>query len=476
MSRPFPKNEPMLQGVFAPVFVEGNSSDLPVTGEIPEALAGTLYRNGPNPQFAPRGRFHYFGGDGMVHAFTLANGRATYRNRWVRTPRFELERKAGEALFGGFGDPFKSDPSVAGADFGVANTHIVFHAGKLLALEESHLPFEMTRSLNSIGYTTFGGALPATIEGRFTAHPKIDPANGELVGFSYSGSGIYGTRMSLVIVAATGELVRQDFFEAPYCSFVHDFLMTRDHAVFPILPLVGDMARARRGGPAYAWDPSKPAMLGVVGRRAPIGSLKWHPMPACFVFHTFNAWEDGGQIHCDAIKYDRAPFFPDVEGKTAPPLSTMGAPVRWSIDLTGRTDGVKETLLSDAPGEFPRLDERRSGARYHRAFYNTYGPGQSSPLALLNAVAQLDLASGRTALFSVPDGDALSEAVFVPRSAGSPEGDGFLLAVHYIQGENRSDLLILDASDLENGPVARVHLSHRVPAGAHGSWAPASAS
>jgi carotenoid cleavage dioxygenase len=476
MSRPFPKNEPMLQGVFAPVFVEGDSSDLPVTGEIPEALAGTLYRNGPNPQFAPRGRFHYFGGDGMVHAFTLANGRATYRNRWVRTPRFELERKAGEALFGGFGDPFKSDPSVAGADFGVANTHIVFHAGKLLALEESHLPFEMTRSLDSIGYTTFGGALPATIEGRFTAHPKIDPANGELVGFSYSGSGIYGTRMSLVIVAATGELVRQDFFEAPYCSFVHDFLMTRDHAVFPILPLVGDMARARRGGPAYAWDPSKPAMLGVVGRRAPIGSLKWHPMPACFVFHTFNAWEDGGQIHCDAIKYDRAPFFPDVEGKTAPPLSTMGAPVRWSIDLTGRTDGVKETLLSDAPGEFPRLDERRSGVGYHRAFYNTYGPGQSSPLALLNAVAQLDLASGRTALFSVPDGDALSEAVFVPRSAGSPEGDGFLLAVHYIQGENRSDLLILDASDLENGPVARVHLSHRVPAGAHGSWVPASAS
>lgn len=98
MSRPFPKDEPMLQGVFAPVFVEGDASDLPVTGEIPEALNGTFYRNGANPQFAPRGRHHWFGGDGMVHAFTLKNGRASYRNRWVRTPRFELERKAGEAL------------------------------------------------------------------------------------------------------------------------------------------------------------------------------------------------------------------------------------------------------------------------------------------------------------------------------------------------------------------------------------------
>ena len=147
MSRSFPKNEPMLQGAFAPVFVEGSSSELPVTGEIPNELNGALYRNGPNPQFPPRGHYHWFGGDGMVHAFTLENGRARYRNRWVRTPRFELERKAGEALFGGFGDPAKSDPSVAGADFGVANTHVIYHAGKLMALEESHLPFHLTRSL-----------------------------------------------------------------------------------------------------------------------------------------------------------------------------------------------------------------------------------------------------------------------------------------------------------------------------------------
>ena len=476
MSRPFPKNEPMLQGVFAPVFVEGDASDLPVTGEIPEALNGTFYRNGANPQFAPRGRHHWFGGDGMVHAFTLKNGRASYRNRWVRTPRFELERKAGEALFGLFGDPATSDPSVIGKDTGVANTHIIYHAGKLLALEESHLPFEMTRSLNSVGYYTFGGLLPTTVEGRFTAHPKIDPENGELVGFSYSGTDIFGTRMSLIIIGANGELVRQDFFEAPYCSLVHDFLVTRDHVIFPILPLAGDMARAKRGGSIWAWDPSKPAMLGVIGRRAPISSLTWHTISPCYVFHTFNAWEDGGSIHCDVIKYGRAPLFPDVEGNPTPPGSAIGMPVRWSIDLTGQTAEVKEMQLTDAPGEFPRLDERRAGVNYSRAFYNTHGPDRSSRQALFNAVAQLDLASGRTTLFAAPDGDSLGEPVFAPRSAKSAEGDGFLLTVQYIREENRSDLLILDASDLENGPVARVHLSHRVPAGFHGSWVPASES
>ena len=395
MSRPFPRNDPMLQGVFAPVFVEGNSSDLPVTGEIPKALDGTLYRNGPNPQFAPRGHYHFFGGDGMVHAFTLENGRATYRNRWVRTPRFELERKAGTALFGGFGDPSKSDPGVLGKDFGVANTHIVYHAGKLLALEESHLPFELTRSLNSIGYHTFGGVLPTTIEGRFTAHPKIDPGNGELVGFSYSGSGIFGTRMSFVIVAETAS--------CPPGLFRSALLLLR-----PRLPHDERSRRLPDPSSGGRHEPRQTRRSGLClgpkqtcaprrGRAA--RSHRFHEVasiPPCYVFHTFNAWMNGGSIHCDVIKYDRAPLFPDVEGIRAA-QSTLGVPVRWSIDLTGKTDDVRESQLSDLPGEFPRLDERHAGSEYHRAFYSAFGPGASPTQALFKAVAQLNLASGRTA-------------------------------------------------------------------------------
>ncbi len=119
---------------------------------------------------------------------------------------------------------------------------------------------------------------------------------------------------------------------------------------------------------------------------------------------------------------------------------------------------------------FPAAMSASPGLGYRHAFYNTYTPSQGAPQALFSAVTHLDLASGRTATFSVPNGDSLSEAVFAPRSAASPEGDGFLLTVQYIREENRSDLLILDALDLEKGPRARVHLSHRVPAGFHGSW------
>ena len=142
MARPFP-NDPYLQGNFAPLGFECDANDLVVTGEIPRALEGALYRNGANPQFAPRGRYHWFDGDGMIHGFFFENGRVSYKNRWVRTEKWKRERAAGEALFGGIMDPTVTHESVAGVSPNAANTNIVWHAGRLLALWEGGLPTEL---------------------------------------------------------------------------------------------------------------------------------------------------------------------------------------------------------------------------------------------------------------------------------------------------------------------------------------------
>jgi Retinal pigment epithelial membrane protein len=94
MSQPFPL-DPYFSGNYTPISIEADAFDLPLRGELPKDLAGTLYRNGPNPQFAPRdSSHHWFIGDGMIHAFHVADGRVSYRNRWVRTPKWELEHKA----------------------------------------------------------------------------------------------------------------------------------------------------------------------------------------------------------------------------------------------------------------------------------------------------------------------------------------------------------------------------------------------
>jgi carotenoid cleavage dioxygenase-like enzyme len=160
-------------------------------------------------------------------------------DRYVRTPRWLAEHAAGRALFGGLGRP--NDPAVEGIASGGANTHVIFHAGKLLALQESSNPFEMDpATLASIGWVETGG--------RFTAHPKIDPKTGEMFWFAYSsGSEPLNPFLDYGVTSADGRVVRRDRFRAPFCSMVHDFMMTEHYVVFPVLPVTGDMERAKRG-------------------------------------------------------------------------------------------------------------------------------------------------------------------------------------------------------------------------------------
>src|ERR1700738_4720152 len=158
------------RGNLAPIPFESDAAFLKIEGELPRELNGTLYRNGPNPQFEAPGA-HWFVGDGMLHAFHLEGGRASYRNRWVRTPKWQAEHDAGRALFGGFGRKLPDAPATTTQDGGVANTNIIFHGGRLLALEEGHLPTEIEPdTLNRMGYCDYNGA----ISGPFTAPPKID--------------------------------------------------------------------------------------------------------------------------------------------------------------------------------------------------------------------------------------------------------------------------------------------------------------
>src|SRR5262249_10295845 len=125
---------PFLEGNFGPWRMEGVAEDLQVIGAVPRELHGTYYRNGPNPAFEPPARYHWFDGDGMIHAITFADGRAHYRNRWVMSAGLREERTAGRALYRGLLD---LDPSEVPSFKNTGNTNIVWHAGRLLALMEA---------------------------------------------------------------------------------------------------------------------------------------------------------------------------------------------------------------------------------------------------------------------------------------------------------------------------------------------------
>ena len=464
MSRPFPKT-PFFTGNYAPITMECDAPDLPILGELPKDLAGTLYRNGPNPHHAPRDQnHHWFIGDGMIHAFHIENGRVGYRNRWVRTPKWQLEAAAGHALFGSWGNPMTSDPSVAGKDGGVANTNIVWHADRLLALEEAHLPFALDwRTLEPRGYCDFDGKLKF----RMTAHPKIDPATGELVLFAYSAGGPFSRDMLYGTLDRRGKLTRLDRFEAPYASMVHDFLVTEHHVLFPILPLTGSMERAMSGKPAYAWEPEKGSRIGIMRRDGEVAAMRWFQSDACYVFHPLNAWEEGSKIIADVMQYEAAPLFPNPDGTPGDPAKAVARLCRWTFDLAGNTDSFTRVYIDDLAGEFPRLDERFATRPYRHGYYACQ---QRAEDAAFDALAHLDRVTGRRTVYTLPKGDAISEPVFVPRRNDSDEGDGWLLATIYRGAEKRSDLAIFAADAIVDGPMATAQLSHRVPFGFHGNW------
>jgi carotenoid cleavage dioxygenase-like enzyme len=458
-----PRIDPYLTGNFAPIADEADH-DLAVVGEIPKELAGAFYRNGPNPQFEPDADHHWFAGDGMIHGFFVENGKVRYRNRYVRTPKWLTEKAAGRRLFGTFGNPLTSHISVLGKDSGVANTNIVWHAGRLLALEEGHKPFAMNPlTLESVGYAD-------DYHGNVTAHPKQDPETGELVWFAYmSGAIPLSNKVAYGATSAAGEVLRRDTFEAPYCSMVHDFLVTRTHVLFPILPLTGSLQRAMTGGPIFAWEPKKGGFVGVMKRDAAVDTIRWFEIDACYMFHPMNAWEDGDKIHADVMEYATAPLFPNLDGSVN---RDSGARLtRWTLDLAAGGDIVKREPIDDVAGEFPRFDERRAGLPYRHGWFAERS-GQRSRLDL-SGIAHVDFATGERTSVAFPEGDAPGEPVFVPRSADAAEGDGWLVSVVYRGNDDRSDFVVFDAQNVAAGPVGRARLPRRVPFGFHGNWRPA---
>ena len=469
MTAAFPQQR-FLRGNFAPLRVECDAPDLVIEGELPRELNGTLLRNGPNPMYPPRDNYHMFSGDGMIHAFQFDDGRVSYRNRWVRTAKLERERAAGEALFGTFGNPATSDPTVIGEPYNVANTNVIWHGGRLLALEESNPPVALDpHNLDTQGAYTFDGRL----EGPMTAHPKVDPLSGELHFFGYGLGGLGSPTMAYHVADAHGRLTRSVTFESPYPSMVHDFVVTEHYVLFPIFPLTTSLDRARCGQSPLAWEPDKLSYVGIMPRDGEAADITWYEGEACCVFHPMNAFEAGDSISADMLRYDAAPGFAHADGTPADPTKAVARLERWRFDLAGNTNTYTSERLDDFASEYPRFDERRAGRAYQHGYFAST-PSELGRAALFNQIVHYDFHAHATERFELPRGDFTSEPVFVPRAAA--EGAGYLLAVIFRGAEKRSDVIVLDAENVSAGPLAVARLDTRVPFGFHGNWMPADGS
>ena len=451
-----------------PVTQEQRLERLPVTGAIPPGLRGTLFRNGPNPRHPAPDR-HWFGGDGMVHAFTLSERGVSYRNRWVRTAHWHREDRAGRSMFRDLGQLREPGPGAVvaaphGAPEGWANTSVLHHAGRLAALEEGHAP----AGLDPDTLDTLAGPVWPVGAQPFTAHPKRDPATGALWFFGAGSDGPFSPMIRIGALGPDGQVQVEARIKAPYCAMVHDFALTPRHVAIPLFPLVRDRDRAMAGGPAFAWEPGRGCFLGVMRRDDPERSLRWLPVENCFAFHVLNAWEEADSLLIDLMQSDVPALFGDPSGEALP--GNAASLWRWRVDLSRPGAPVQRSRLSTFDGEFPQLDPRVAGSRHRHGFFaaDTRGAG-------LDAICHRDEAKGSEKLFQGETGDGLSEPLFVPRDASAPEGEGWLLAVHYRAASARSDLVVLDAGHVADGPLATIALPCRVPDGFHGAFVAAGA-
>jgi len=453
---------PLLQGNFAPWRMEGDAPDLEVVGELPRELNGTFYRNGPNPAFEPRGRYHWFDGDGMIHAIQLRDGRASYRNRWVQSAGLAEERAAGHATFDGI---LYMKPTEMPRFKNTGNTNIVWHAGKLFALMEGALPTSLRAcTLETLGEWDFDGRLGTPM----TAHPKMDPETGEMLFFGYSPFPPY---LTYHVADRSGTLVRSEPIDLAWPSMIHDFAVTAEHVIFILCPLVFSFENVKERGGVFSWDPDRPTRLGVMPRAGGSADVRWFETDPSYVFHPLNAYEEDGRVVLDVARYRRLDFMTPKAAREPGWTGDSSAKMhRWTIDLTG--GGVRSVPLDDVSCEFPRADERRLG-RKHRYGYAAVEPEPVGTTPVWSAIRRYDLERGGSVTHSFGRGSGAGEPLFVPRSATSAEDDGWVIVLVYDGVRNASDFHVLDAKDIAGEPIATVRLPHRVPYGFHGNWVPA---
>jgi carotenoid cleavage dioxygenase-like enzyme len=441
---------PYLSGNFAPVTDEVEAFDLPIRGHVPEELTGRLLRIGPNPVTAPDPRtYHWFTGSGMVHGVRIRAGKAEwYRNRFVRSDGV-TEAKGWPATPGprhGMGD-------------GTANTNVIGYAGATYAIVEAGgLPVELSYDLDTLRMSNFDGTLP----GSFTAHPKRDPASGELHAMVYYWEWDY---VQYVVLGTDGRVRRTVNVPVPGKPMLHDCAITETQVVVFDLPVTFDLevAMSGTGTLPYRWNPDYGARVGLLPRDAADGAAtRWSDLDElCYVYHPLNAYDlPDGRVVCDVARHPKM-FANDYNGPNE------GTPTfwRWTIDpVAGR---VHEELLDDRGQEFPRHDERLIGRRNRYGYAAGFGAGIEHGPALKH-----DLERGTTEVHDYGPGRVTLEPVFVPRHDDAAEDDGWIMSYVYDATTDSSDVVILHAQDFAGEPVAVISLPQRVPFGFHGNWVP----
>ena len=479
-----------------------------VEGKLPPGLVGTLFRNGPGLlEIGSTKLDQPFDGDGMVCSFTFTgDGSVRFSNRYVQTAGYVAEKAAGKMLFKG---AFATGATMPGLfnpfDFNVknvANTHVVAIAGRLWALWEGGLPHELdpasleTKTRNGVAESSWDGAISG--KGPFGAHYKL-VGHGDAARLVNIGAGRQGDDAAITFYefhASTGKLARKKaaVLKGDAFGFFHDALVTPSYYIVTANPMRMDLGKLLTQymfgrcsiAECLVMDKAAPLKIHVVPRGDTGGPVRTFLAPSAFVFHHVNAFESGpGQLVCDSIAWRSVDFSsslktlsPSYYGAGGPAASDQRSElVRYTLDLSATSDelaaggGVSCSRLVQRPLEFPCIAPSVVGQPHSHSY--ACGSAVDHPTVWGPAQTVVKVTNGKEAAVCYLGPRCFTqEPVFVPRSSGGAEDDGWLLCLVWNAERRRTQLVVLDAQRVEAGPVATVTLQHAIPFGLHGSWTP----
>jgi carotenoid cleavage dioxygenase-like enzyme len=470
-------DNPYLHGPYTPVISEVTAVDLEVLhGEIPPDLYGAYMRNGPNPVFAPRGMYHWFDGDGMVHGVYFRDGRASYVRKWVQTRALRDEIARGGVELSGIMGPFDTGKLAADGERLVnpdyckdtANTTLALHNGKILAqwYNAGHVYALDPLTLATQGEETFGGALEATLN----AHPKVDVRTGEYLDYDY---GDFKPYLTYYVVSRDGQLRHKARVDLPGPRLPHDTTITPHYTILHDFPLYHDPDVLRRTGHRVVqFHRHIPSRFGVIPRYGTQDQVKWFEFTPGYVLHMVNAWEEGDSIVMDGC------FQPDPTIRRDPsegPLASMLAYLRyqghlrrWRMNL--KTGEGREEQLDDLNVEFCLPDADLYGLKTRYSYHQRI-PTDLQTLAF-DGLVKYDHENGGREVYEYGPGWFASEAPFAKSTAGGEEDHGYVITLATHASDYHSEAWIFDAERITAGPIARVKIPARVAAGFHAAWFP----
>jgi carotenoid cleavage dioxygenase-like enzyme len=468
-------DHPYRTGPWRPQTTEWDADDLAVVdGEIPQDLDGIYLRNTENPLHPALKFYHPFDGDGMVHVVGFRDGKAFYRNRFVRTDGFAKENEAGGPLWPGLAEPVQIAKREKGWGARTlmkdsSSTDVIVHHG--VALTSFYQCGDLYRvdpySGDTLGKSDWGGSFP--FDWGVSAHPKVDDRTGELLFFNYSKQAPY---MHYGVVDENDDLVHYIDVPLPGPRLPHDMAFTENYVILNDFPLFWDPKLLQANVHMPGFHPDMPSRFAVIPRRGGTEEIRWFEADPTFVLHFTNAYEDGDEIVLDGFfegepnpvetltgdKYKKAFRYLALDG-------LQSRLHRWRFNLvTGQT---AEEQLSDSITEFGMINSGYAGGKYRYTYAATGKPGWF----LFDGLVKHDLHTGNEQRFAFEDGVYGSETAMAPRIGCTSEDDGYLVTLTTDMNADASYCLVFDATRLGDGPVCKLALPERISSGTHSTWA-----